>query len=60
MSTTQTMHLLIQQMNNLLRLWAEGNGRPLDPFLQKVDKGKIQWIIHASEEILGFIAQFEQ
>lgn len=54
------MHLLIQQMNNILRLFHEANGRPLDPFLQKIDKGKISWIIHTSEEILSLTAQYEQ
>ncbi|UNI24705.1 hypothetical protein JDV02_010432 [Purpureocillium takamizusanense] len=51
-SASQTMNLLVGRLQPLLS--AYNSGYPLDPFLAGVDKGKIEWIVGASEHIESF------
>ncbi|KJZ74425.1 hypothetical protein HIM_06235 [Hirsutella minnesotensis 3608] len=49
-SATQTMELLVLRLNPLIACYKDGY--PLDPFLAKVDKGKIEWVVQSSQHIL--------
>lgn len=49
-SASQTMKLLVNRLTPLLASYRDGF--PLDPFLAKVDKGKIEWIVRSSEHML--------
>ncbi|XP_044723784.1 WD40 repeat-like-containing domain [Hirsutella rhossiliensis] len=49
-SASQTMKLLVNRLTPLLASYRDGY--PLDPFLAKVDKGKIEWIVRSSEHML--------
>ncbi len=48
-SASQTMQLLVARLQPFLD--AYNSGYPLDPFLAGVDKGKIEWIVGASDHI---------
>ncbi|PHH88612.1 hypothetical protein CDD83_7300 [Cordyceps sp. RAO-2017] len=50
-SASQTMQLLVIRLQPLIASYSDGY--PLDPFLAKVDKGKMEWIVRSSEHILG-------
>ncbi|KEY70460.1 hypothetical protein S7711_08836 [Stachybotrys chartarum IBT 7711] len=49
-STTQTMQLLINRLNPLMA--GIQDGFPTDPFLLKLERGKLEWIIRSSEHVL--------
>lgn len=49
-SASQTMKLLVSRLTPLLASYRDGY--PLDPFLAKVDKGKMEWIVRSSEHML--------
>lgn len=49
-SASETMKLLVKRLAPLLASYR--NGYPLDPFLAKVDKGKMEWIVRSSEHML--------
>jgi len=51
-SASQTMQLLVARLQPFLD--AYNSGYPLDPFLAGVDKGKIEWIVGASDHIQSF------
>lgn len=49
-STSQTIDLLINRVRPLI----DGiqDGYPTDPFLANIDRGKLEWIVRTSAEIL--------
>ena len=49
-STSQTMQLLINRIKPLIA--SIQDGFPTDPFLMKLERAKLEWIIRSSEHIL--------
>ncbi|KAF7563327.1 hypothetical protein G7046_g784 [Stylonectria norvegica] len=49
-STSQTMQLLISRVQPLLA--GIQDGFPTDPFLVNLEKGKLEWIVRTSEQVL--------
>ncbi|RDA92008.1 hypothetical protein CP533_6037 [Ophiocordyceps camponoti-saundersi (nom. inval.)] len=50
-STSQTLQLLITRLNPMIASYSDGF--PLDPFLANVDKGKMEWVVRSSENVLA-------
>ncbi|EHK16153.1 uncharacterized protein TRIVIDRAFT_10232, partial [Trichoderma virens Gv29-8] len=50
-STSQTMQLLINRVQPLIA--GIQDGFPTDPFLANLERGKLEWIVRASEHILS-------
>ncbi|KAH7320789.1 hypothetical protein B0I35DRAFT_351484 [Stachybotrys elegans] len=49
-STLQTLQLLISRVRPLIN--GIQDGFPTDPFLMKLERGKLEWIVRSSEQIL--------
>ncbi|RCI16132.1 hypothetical protein L249_3086 [Ophiocordyceps polyrhachis-furcata BCC 54312] len=50
-SASQTLQLLVARLTPMITSYTDGF--PLDPFLANVDKGKMEWVVRSSENVLA-------
>ncbi|RDA83595.1 hypothetical protein CP532_2857 [Ophiocordyceps camponoti-leonardi (nom. inval.)] len=50
-SASQTLQLLVARLSPMIASYTDGF--PLDPFLANVDKGKMEWVVRSSENVLA-------